>query len=454
MGLKTTHNSTCYLKVLSQDKDLNYDVLLAVMRSGVNNNRWNYHEVEKYAHTFLGTPILCAYPEEGKVGDGHNMREKRKNTGEKFYDFTFPAAERIVGMIGENAADVWTEQKGEETWVFAKGKLWRFYNQQLVDKIAKQGRMDVSAETEVTNATKNDGIEDFWEWRGIGVTILGDKVAPAIPGANIQAIKAMSETFTQAKLAAASYHPEKDLKEPKNNEEGVEKTLEKLNKQQCEKIQARFEGYVVLAASKNTETGEIHVALRNDKWELFRYNMASENENITVERIVGCSAVADFGDGLTGDLYAMVEKQGKEMADCSEKLKAANDTIASRDEQIKAMQETENKRRVSCAKETAKATLSAFNSKQAEKVEDAVLDAVNADIDSGVYTNCVDKDGAWCGDKKVEDAVYALCARKMQKMAEEKAEASKRVMVSDKLAGGNVADDGSVNALLERKNIR
>jgi hypothetical protein len=45
------------LRVLSQDKDLNYEVELAILRSGVNRNKWDYRNVERYASW---EPLSCA----------------------------------------------------------------------------------------------------------------------------------------------------------------------------------------------------------------------------------------------------------------------------------------------------------------------------------------------------------------------------------------------------------
>ena len=143
------------LEVIGRDDDLNYNVRLRVMRSGVNLNGWDYQNLEKYADTFKGTPILCAYL-PGRVGDGHNMDETMWR-GEIIMDFTGPNAERIVGAIGEGDNDVRVEADEEGTpWIIANGKLWRFYNRQLCDTIAEQGRMSVSAETRRSAVRRRD----------------------------------------------------------------------------------------------------------------------------------------------------------------------------------------------------------------------------------------------------------------------------------------------------------
>lgn len=448
------------LMVLAQDSDLNYDVVLAIMRSGVNRNNWDYQNVELYAPTFAGTPILCAYLQNGTVGDGHNMRERRLPSGEAYYDFTAADAERIVGMISENPADIWTVERDGNTWVYAKGKLWRFYNRTLVDKIAQQGRMEVSAETETFESyIAENGVKVFTNFRGLGVTVLGDNVAPAIPGAHIEGIKAMSEKFNEMKLKAASYHPEQepesDTQKPQNKNpmKGMRK-LELLNRQQCDSLQTRFEGYIVVAAARG-EDGITHVALRNDAWEFFSYDMTAENETIAPERIAPCAATVDFGNGCTTDAFSMIAEQVAALSAANSALATANNTIQSRENEIAAMREIENKRRVQSAKSVATATLAAFNATREDKISDDVIASVVSDIESGVYTNSVNADGLWIGDAEVEDKVYALCGRKVREMAEAAAAKNATTHVWDKVGAGTpAADDGSISGLLARKNIR
>lgn len=130
------------LRVLRQDSDLNYDVELYIMRSGLNNNRWDYRNIEQNYKTFLGTPILCAYIGT-QIADAHNMEEVYWK-GELIYDFTGPTSERIVGAISDNPSDIRIETIEGQQWIIANGKLWRFYNRQLCDHLAEQiGRAHV-----------------------------------------------------------------------------------------------------------------------------------------------------------------------------------------------------------------------------------------------------------------------------------------------------------------------
>lgn len=53
--------ATGQLKVLQKLNPYEFGVELWLMREGVNQNRWNYQNLEKYYKTFVGRPILIAY---------------------------------------------------------------------------------------------------------------------------------------------------------------------------------------------------------------------------------------------------------------------------------------------------------------------------------------------------------------------------------------------------------
>ena len=450
------------LEVLDRDSDLNYNVRLRVMRSGLNRNDWDYRNIEQFAETFKGTPILCAYP-GNRIGDGHNFDEALWN-GEIICDFTGPNAERIVGAIGEGENDVWTETGEDGTWIIANGKLWRFYNRQLCDHLAEQGRMEVSAETEVTEEHEESGISVFTAWRGLGVTILHETVAPAIPGASIQALKAMnSEKWNSLKLKVASYHPNteggegtppkaEDHEPPKNNK-GVEKKLT-LNKKQLAKLNERFAGYVLLQAKENEEDKSILVTMRNDSYESFSYRLASMDETIAPERIVPVPCTVSIGEDFAmnaEDYFAALSTRVETLSDeLSKAQKERDDAQAT----IKAMTEKENTRRVKAMKEAAKSALDKFNADRSaeEKVCEEDISCVMAEIDGGDYTECADKDGNFCGEEKVCQRVMSICAQKDMEFRAKNAEKKNNQFAWDGITAPT-GDDGTVGALLRGLNI-
>lgn len=441
------------LKVLQRLSEYEFGVEIAVMRSGVNRNKWDYRNIDRFYQSFLGTPILCAYTHGGaRVGDGHNMEVRRDpKTGETYYSFTSGTAERIVGTLSDDENDIWLEEREGQTWVIAKGRIFAFYAKELVDKIIETGTMEVSAETEVHEEhTDEQGVSVFTDWTGIGVTILGDGVAPAIPGANIAALAAMQEEFTELKLRAASLRDGGEPAPKTNNlsDKGVNKHMNAFNKTQLAALADKFTGWVVVCAAKDDE-GVIHVGLRNASWEFGRYTMNSEAETFAPERVEKIAVCADFGEGLTSDVGDIVEGINAELRANAATLETTTNQLNDANETIRTLREQENTRRVSDAHNAATATLNAFNANREDKIDGNVLEAVNADIDNGVYTNSVDKDGNWIGVAEVEKTVKALCADAVLAQDKAAAERSRRSYIWENHAANNAQEnDGSLGSMV------
>lgn len=172
------------LRVMQRLNEYEFGVELWLMRSGLNRNNWDYRNMREHYLTFVGQPILCAYVGR-KVGDGHNMREVRDPyTGEKGYTFMDGTAERIVGTLSDDPRDFSIVEEDGNEWIRAKGRLFQFYAPELVEKIVRTGRMDVSTETDTKKSHMEGKTEVITDWAGLGVTVLGDDVPPGIPGAD------------------------------------------------------------------------------------------------------------------------------------------------------------------------------------------------------------------------------------------------------------------------------
>lgn len=394
--IKTKGSGPGVLRVLSQDKDLNYEVELAVLRSGVNRNKWDFRNVDRYANTFLGTPILCAFP-EGQIGDGHNMKEYKDKDGNTRYSFLSPTAERIVGTIYDDPTSVWTEERKGETWIMARGKLWRFYNPELVDKIAGQGSMEVSAETDVSDSYPSGDVDVFEVWKGLGVTILGDLVDPAVPGANIKAFAALKERFIQ--LKAASYH--------KNDSKGVRKLSKKTLMKELSK---KFEGYHILGFN---DSGT-HILMLNSDFTPCAYEMREEDHGVVIpERItpVTLSAAYAFNEDEKievdcAELLCSMTRESAEKAEAAEKeCETAKTELADCKAQLAAMAERENARRMTACEDAVKVRLE--EAVKTLSVERSLADDVLADVKAGKYMNSVDADGNFIGDQLAVNALLA-----------------------------------------------
>lgn len=454
------------LKVLRKLNKYEFGVELKVMREGPNENRWDYHNLEQHWETFVGTPILCAFT-PFSVGDGHNMQEKiDRETGEEYYSFTAANAERIVGTLSDDPNDFQIEEVDGYKWLIAKGRLFAFYAKELVDEIVHVGSMEVSAETEVFESEHDGEVEHFYRWAGLGVTVLGRNVKPAIPGAAIDQVKlaALKTEFNNIKLRAASLIEngndtvdENETNEVANNSKSLERrdsTLKSLTKKQIAELSERFDGYKVLGAAEN-DAHNIFVALMSkDGSETATYRMHSLEDTIVPGKIVKVNAQIEFRfneDGEEGEDECMCVDACDMTADlCDEldksncNLEAANTALNEANARIEAMINAENARRVKEAKAVANSTLAAFNENRMDKVEAKNIDSIVTDIESGIYTNSVNAQGEWVGAESVKNAVLAVCGAKVMEMDKANAEKNRTQYIWQNNASDKRTDDGTL----------
>lgn len=443
------------IRVLQKLNKYEFGVELWMMRDGKIENPWMYENLEKYYRTFAGRPILIAYVME-KIGDGHNSRIKvDPATGERYYSYTDGTAERIVGTLSDDKNDLSLAERDGHTWVVAKGKLFSFYAKELVDKIVRTGRMSVSVETLTHESHMEDDIEVITEWEGLAVTILGQGVAPAVPGANIARLSAMQDEFKTLKLRAASLQ-----KSPENNapKDGVttRKGVKKLNtysKRQLAELSARFEGYKVLAAGE--QDGKVYVGLLSKDGALKSYVMENAAETVVPEKFVSLSAntaiafgedmelrmdAMEFTDTVNGEMQTRLNAAEESVKNLSKQLEDSNKKVSD-------MEAFESARRLNAAKEAAKQTLAKFNQNRAEKVADSAIDAILKDVESGLYTNCM-KDGKWTGETEVSKSVYAVCGEEVAKLDAAAAQKKRTMFAWEKFTQNSHQDGGTIGDML------
>ncbi len=451
------------LKLLERQGEFIFPVELWMLNDSVNRNNWQFVNLEAHRAAWAGVPILVAYVDGGKtIGSGHNQRESVDPiTGETYQSFTGATAERIVGAISENPADIRLAERDGYTWVVGKGFLWAWYARELVEKItrdAQQGRtMSVSIEALVTKERIDEnGVAVEEEYKPLGVTVLGDKVNPAVVDAHIAMLSSMEDQFKELKLRAASYmeKPKSAEDEPQNNFEkkGMTKNM-RLSKQQLRELQAKFGEYTVLAAEQG-ENGVV-VCLMGKSGNTAIYTMASLDESVVLDRVQPVNAQTHFcADGdvdVCVDACDMVETMTANVSEMSAKLETAEKNLNAANATVEQMVNAENARRLASAKKTAKDTLDRFNANREDKVSEDTLKELSADIEAGKFTACEDENHVWTGDKAVEEKVLSLCATAVmeldRKLAEKRASANRNTFVYDLLKNGE-SDDGSVQALI------
>ena len=453
-----------------------YAVEIMALNSEINRNNWRYVNLEQHLNEFLDIPILTAYVMGGQViGDGHNYNMKRDpKTGEEYASFTASDAERIVGWIPKDQSNVRLEIVDGVEWVIVKGNLWAWYAKELVDQIAKQGRMEVSIETLVTDERKGESGEDVEEkYLVLGVTILGNGVEPAVAGANIRTLSELSELRSnQAEniLKAASYaKPEESQQEDEHHEEsseptlqnnetkGVKKRMTYFSRKELAELGKKFPDYKVLAAVQN-ESG-IQVCLMAKDASTSVYKMDSLDDTIVPEKFRRVPTKVNFilgedCDNAEVDTCEMTDALSAEVAEACDNAEKLQAQLNAANERIKAMETAEKARRVLAAKAAAKAALDAKNAnRQAKaKFDEAILDPIYADIDAGKYTEKVNADGLWIGDEEVAMRVKASCADAQEELDRKAKEASESVFGYEKFHNNNsvnAADgiDGLLSAL-------
>lgn len=423
------------LRVLQRLNQYEFEVEMDIMRDGPNDNGWDFRNIEEHYRSFAGTPILVAYIGR-QVGDGHNSDTAYDmESGQEYQSYMGPTAERIVGMVSENLSDLSLVKRDGYTWIRAKGRIWRVYAPELVDKIVRTGRMDVSAETNVLEQFTENGIEVFTNFDGLGVTILGDYVKPAIPGANIRAMAALEQEFHTMQLRVASLRAEEENKPQKTKiETEVKKSMAVyLSKKELTPIQAKFgDKYTVLSAAQGENSVTVSLFRKKDMafcaYELFERDKAIDEDNVKVcaARVVlesaageeiGCADACDMMECEMGDLNAnasTAELAAKEATERAEKAEAA----------LKEMQTRETARRIKASRDAAERQLSEINANrvEAERFEASLIDDIRANADNGTYAGCEDKDGNWTGEEAACAAVRDICMKKQMEMDKQKTE--------------------------------
>ena len=448
------------MKVLETANPKLYAVEIMALNSEVNRNNWQYVNLEQHLNEFLDIPILTAYVGGGLIiGDGHNYNMKRDANGEEYASFTSSDAERIVGWIPKDASNVRLEVVDGVEWVIVKGNLWSWYAKELVDQIARQGSMEVSIETLVTDERQGeDGVDIEEKYLVLGITILGNGVEPAVAGANIRTLSELSElrsNMAENILKAASYARKEDSDNEPNITEskGVKKSMILFSRKELAELGKRFPDFKVLAAVQD-DNGAIRVCLMAKDASTSTYKLDNIDDTIVPEKFRRIAAKVNFDLGeecaAEVDVCEMTDALAAEVTEACDNAKELEDKLCAANERIKEMEAAERVRRVAAAKAAAKAALDSKNAnRQAKaKFDESILAPINADIDAGKYTEKVNADGQWIGDAEVEMRVKAACADAQEEMDRKAREASETTFVYDKFNKAKANEPDGIEGLL------
>ena len=439
------------LKILQRLNKYEFAVEIWAMREGLNNNNWDYRNLKEHYLTFLGQPILIAYVGT-KIGDGHNMRTVYMPDGSTEYTFVDGTAERIIGTLSDDEKDFRLEESNGQLWMVAKGRIFTFYAREAVEKIITTGVMDVSVETEVfASENGTNGAEIYTDWAGLGVTILGDDVPPAIPGARIKAMS-VREDLEGMKLRAASLLNEATESPTEQQKERVNKAM---NKRQIAHLQKQFAGYTVLNASEDG----MRVCLASEENGVpagYVFKDEEDKNHVFPERITPMRVNAVY----TFDNENSIEVDVEQILDgISAKLIAANSDneaktakIAELEAKIADMETKEKARRLASAKRAVNEAMEKMNKNMEanRKISKELADKVCGMIEAGCFNECFNEDGEWCGDANAVKELKAMAMDEMTKYAEEDASKKKKnVSWNEMIPNGKGNDETGIDALIQ-----
>lgn len=429
-------SATGTLRILSEVDGWKQKVELWLLNSKVNRNNWKYINLEQHKDLFAETPILVAYVGD-RIGDGHNFEEVREADGSVTASFMASTAERIVGYF-KSSADIRIEEKDGQKWIVGVGYIWKWYAQELVKKLKKQGLegMSVSIETLIDEMYTEGTTEVFTRYQVLGTTVLGDGVSPAVENANIRALSVIGrKEVREMTLRVASENEKSHKKNPQNKKRKGETTTMKLKD-----LQPKFNGFTVIAVD-----GE-RVALLSDKGVPHLSTAKKDGDDYIIGTKDEVKANATFSDGENSMELSVEAIADPYIARCNElemQLAKANAANTAKDEIITKMQNTEKARRKNAVKDAIKNRLNQINANSEDQIEEDACNALLTDERVEEYSCMEDKDGNFCGDVAACKDVDSICMNKRIEKNKIKANASKaRFAWEAEGAGAPNADDG------------
>lgn len=269
-------------KVLSKDF---LEIEIYAISEGINRNNFSFllRSMEESLYTFDDKPVLAYFNPFTRGIEEHNSTiSLDQETGEEFYDYTGPNAEKPVGLISPGTAEI-VDYNGKK-WIKVNAKLWVKYNRQIIKNLLKAKSRKVSVEIEVLESYEDEnGVEIIEKFTLDGITILQYRpnttilVDEGIEGAklNLKEFANSSDFKTFQKKMAFAYS-QQSLSENENKEDITyvekEKILIDNSKESAimeddwEKPNADFYDWLRNASNFKTLSKENSLILEDD-WE-------------------------------------------------------------------------------------------------------------------------------------------------------------------------------------------
>lgn len=438
-------SATGTLRILSEVVGWKQKVELWLLNSKVNRNNWKYINLEQHKDLFAETPILVAYVGD-KIGDGHNFEEVKNADGSVTASFMASTAERIVGYF-KSASDIRIEEKDGQKWIVGVGYIWKWYAQELVKKLKRQGLegMSVSIETLIDEMYTEGTTEVFTKYQVLGTTVLGDDVSPAVESANIRALSAIGrKEVREMTLRVASENERSQKINPQTKtKKGETKTMK------LKELQPKFNGFTVIAVD-----GE-RVALLSDKGVPHLSTAKKDGDDYIIGTKDEVRANATFSDGENSfdiSVEALVDPYLTRCSELEALLAKANAANTAKDEIITKMQNTEKARRKNAVKDAIKNRLNQINANSEDEIEEDACNELLTDEKVEEYSCMEDKDGNFCGDVAACKDVDSICMNRRIEKNRIKANASKSRFAWEADGAGAPNTDDGVDGAFNRLN--
>lgn len=427
---------TGQLRVCGSDQQKNYKLELMLLNEKTNENKWRYTHVAEHAREAENIPLLYSVI-NGKVGNSHDFEVLYDEQGNRYASFIGAESEHPYGWLpdtinGQPNARM-ANIDGTE-WLTATAYLPSFYNPEMIRELEKNGgRMPISIETLVSKNHMDGDVEVEDEYSIIGVTILGVTTKPAVVGANIRKLALAEGQLNEMKLRVASLANADSNTEPQNSKtkkiqkEGATKIMKVKDLQEANV----FPNFTVLSVA------EKNVALLSDKGTYFLSTAEQNGNDILVGAKVEVYPNAMFENGdvkmsvPVDSIFTTLSERCNELTEQLEQKTKECQTVMNT---LADMQEKEKARRKEAVKTAIKGRLAQFNENRPdeEKLDEHACDSLLADADADKYTNLVDADGNFCGDKVACKDVDTLCVDKQNAIQKEKAEQAEQARANAK----------------------
>lgn len=177
------------LQPFDDERFLKLKIYVMHDKLNLNNSFFDMNTIEEAKESIKNIPILAYIKkteDEMKDFAGHEVvLTAVEKDGEKEYKFYY--LERPIGVIPE-INNYHYEEIEDKKYVVVDGYVWKTYANEALDIFERDGEKSVSMEIKIDNGyfDKDNNYYVITKYRYLGITVLGDDVAPAMVNARAE----------------------------------------------------------------------------------------------------------------------------------------------------------------------------------------------------------------------------------------------------------------------------